>query len=209
MDGLTNTSDEREVTTPLQSTTENKRFSLLGVCTSMKPAPGASTRSAARGYLTCALRALVTSSLRIGYLDLREHPLPHFDGRTPAQIRNGLLEEVFSALTRANSLLLSVPCYWGGVSGVFKNFIDLTCGPLYELDPSATTVFYRKPVGLFIVGADSDSAHQGALQATTILTSTGAHVVGDPVILSNPRHATTNSAETIEQLTALGRRLVA
>jgi NAD(P)H-dependent FMN reductase len=156
---------------------------LLGVCASMKPADTAVTRA----ILCYALDTISTVYPAVSLLDLRDHALPFFDGRAGSQYGDPTLDMVSSCVDRAPSLLLAVPAYWSGVSGVFKNFIDTTCGAAYNLVPPIRTVFTGKLVGLLIVGADERSATCGAEHAVEIMESTGATLAGDPVIVSNPR----------------------
>ena len=160
---------------------------LLGVCASLKPAPGYPSRSAARSLLYHALDTVATIYPDTNFLDLRDHPPPFFDGRMPEKYDDASLQFVRECIERAGALLLSVPAYWSGVSGVFKNFIDVSCGPVYDMDDSFTTIFTNKFVGLVVVGADKASARAGVDQARQILLSTGANVVGTPVMVANPR----------------------
>ena len=189
---------------------EQSQYALLGICASMKPAPGIVGKSAAREFLTQAIGIVAEthSDRRIGLLCMREHPLPFFDGRLPEAVPNNSISSVLKALERSNSLLVSVPCYWGAVSGVFKNFIDVTCGPAYEMGAAWRTVFHGKKVGLFIVGADENSAQQGTAQAQQIFQSVGAKVVGAPVVLVNPRKSTGSAREILKGITSLSESLL-
>jgi len=38
-------------------------------------------------------------------------------------------EEVFGKVSRADVLIIGSPCYWGGVTGIMKNFFDRHTGP--------------------------------------------------------------------------------
>lgn len=160
---------------------------LLGVSTSLKPALGRSGRSAARDLLTGALEVVRQVTPHVRLLDLREQRLPFFDGRHSHEYDDPVVDRVRSDVSRAGALLVSVPSYWSGVSGVFKNFVDVLCGPAYDLRDKATTVFTGKPVGFLVVGADVASAEAGAAQAQQILSSTGARLVGEPVVVADPR----------------------
>jgi NAD(P)H-dependent FMN reductase len=182
--------------------------SLVGICASMKPAPGLTNKSAAREFLSRALLALETVDHPVGMLCLRRTPLPFFDGRLPEDVSDAHVQLVLSYLQNTPRLLFSVPCYWGGVSGVFKNFIDVLCGPLYDMPEGRKTVFHDKPVGLFVVGADTQSSERGAEQASHILSMAGARIIGTPVILGNPRRSTTSNAQVLGKLTDLGRNIL-
>jgi NAD(P)H-dependent FMN reductase len=181
---------------------------LLGICASMKPAPGLTNKSAAREFLSQALLDLKSAQQPVGMLCLRRTPLPFFDGRLPEDVSDANVRSVLSHLQNTSRLLFSVPCYWGGVSGVFKNFIDVLCGPLYDMPEGRKTIFHDKPVGIFVVGADAQSSERGAEQASHILSMAGARIVGSPVILANPRNSSTSSAQIIVELTDLGRKLL-
>jgi NAD(P)H-dependent FMN reductase len=176
--------------------TEVGASTLLGVCASMKPADTAVTRA-----LVCyALESISTVYPAVALLDLRDHALPLFDGRAGAQYGHPTLDLVSSCVDRAPSLLLAVPAYWSGVSGVFKNFVDTLCGAAYNLTPPYKTVFTGKLVGLLVVGADERSAAAGARHAVEIMESTGARLAADPVIVSNPRGKGVDAALLSRQL---------
>lgn len=181
---------------------------LLGVSFSLKPAPGRQGRSAARSMLCRVMRVVANAYSDCLLLDLRDQTLPFFDGRMPHEQDAPALKFAWSCINRAGALLLSVPAYWSGVSGVFKNFVDVLCGPVYDMDSDAVTVFAGKPVGLLIVGADDASAQAGSDQARQILLSTGARLVGTPVVISNPRSSTVEDLELAShELIALGAEL--
>ena len=170
--------------------TEVAAGTLLGICTSLKPADNAVTRS----ILCYALDSIATVYPAVSLLDLRDHPLPFFDGRAGSEYGDRTLTMVSSCVDRTASLLVAVPAYWCGVSGVFKNFVDTLCGAAYNLAPPYRTVFTGKFVGLLVVGADERSAASGARHAVEIMESTGAQLAGDPVIVSNPRGRGVNAA---------------
>jgi NAD(P)H-dependent FMN reductase len=161
---------------------------VLGVSGSMKPATG-DGRSAARSLLVHTLETLASVYEDVALLDLAVHPLPHFDGRFASERDDANLELAVACAERCGAFLLSVPAYWAGVSGVFKNFVDVLCGPAYDLPPGAGTPFSEKPTGVVVVGADEESAVAGAEQAQRILASVGARLVADPVVVANPREA--------------------
>ncbi len=141
------------------------------------------------------------------FLDLRDQPLPFFDGRLPHNHDDLSLKFVWSCIDRAGALLLSVPAYWSSVSGVFKNFVDTLCGPAYDMEGEVVTVFTNKPVGLLIVGADDASARAGVDQAQQIMLSIGACLVGQPVVISNPRSGDVEADILSRELIALGAEL--
>jgi NAD(P)H-dependent FMN reductase len=180
---------------------------LLGVCASLKPPPGRADRSAVRSLLAYALDAVADTYPEVALLDLRDHPPPFFDGRLPEDREDAALRFAWSCVDRAGALLLAVPGYWCGVSGVFKNFVDTLCGPRYDLPDPVVTVFTGKAVGLLVVGADDASAAAAADQAGRIMASTGAALVGRPVVLGNPRGGTANWDAVSGELIALAAEL--
>jgi len=181
---------------------------VLGVCTSLKPAPGREGKSAARSLLAHTLSTLRTAYPNVSLLDLHDHPVPFFDGRLPQEHDDASLKFVLACVERAGALLLSVPAYWSGVSGVFKNFVDVLCGPAYDMEGRIETAFSEKPIGLLIVGAEGVSARAGAEQAWQIMQSVGASLVGEPVVVSNPRSGSVDLEATHDELVTLGAELV-
>ncbi len=180
---------------------------LLGICTSLKPASDREGRSATRSLLSYTLNALSAVYPSVSLLDLRDHPPPLFDGRMPHEYGDPALEFTWSCVNRAGALLLAIPAYWSGVSGVFKNFVDVLCGPAYDLEEEAATVLTEKPVGLLIVGADEASASAGAEQAHSVMLSTGAKLVGQPVVVANLRSMPTEADGLARELIGLGAAL--
>lgn len=178
---------------------------VLGICTSLKPALGRDQKSAARGLLHYALGTLVSVYPNVMLLDLRDHVPPPFDGRLPIEHPDEQLHFIYDCVDRAGALLVSIPAYWSGVSGVFKNFVDVLCGPAYDL-PSPHTVFSGKPVGLIVVGADDSSARCGEQQARIILESCGAVLATGSLAFGNLRGETLEP-ESIALLPALAAEL--
>lgn len=180
---------------------------LLGICTSLKPARGTERASATRSFLNYSLETVRGVYHDTYTLDLRDHMLPFFDGRMPHEYQCPELDFVRSCVERSGALLLSVAAYWSGVSGVFKNFVDTLCGPAYDLDGTAETVFTNKPVGLLIVGADLPSAEAGVAHARQIMSSTGAVIAGEPVAIANPRAGNLDSESLSRELVLLAAQL--
>ena len=181
---------------------------LLGVSASMKPAPGQATRSAVRSLLAFALQGVARVHPDVRLLDLREHPFPLFDGRMPSALEHPEVDLALACLARAGGILLAVPAYWSGVSGVFKNFVDVCCGPAYDMEGPARTVFVGKPTGLLVVGADEASAREGAADAERILTSVGARLVAPALRLANPRALEGDSRSLAGDLLAVAAAVV-
>ncbi len=181
--------------------------SLLGLSTSLKPSLGTEGSSATRLILLRSLEAIGRVYDRVALLDLRQHPIPFFDGRLPNEYDNAAVGFCHECITRAAAVWLSAPAYWCGVSGVFKNLIDVLCGPAYDLDNPGETVFTGKPVGLLVVGTDHETALRGSEQARVIMNSTGARLIGEPVVIANPRAGLSDEEAVRRNLLVLGGEL--
>ncbi len=199
--------DNKHLVRVVSSAEQVTSTTLLGVCTSLKPAHGVESSSATRSCLNYSLQAVAVVYPDTYLLDLRDHTLPFFDGRMPHEYQCADLEFVRSCIDQAGALLLSIPAYWSGVSGVFKNFVDTLCGPAYDLDGLAQTVFTNKPVGLLIVGADLASTEAGVAHARQIMSSTGAVIAADPVAIANPRAGRLDAESLSRELVLLGAQL--
>jgi NAD(P)H-dependent FMN reductase len=134
-------------------------------------------------------------------------PPPLFDGRAPSDRADDNLRFTHGCVERAGGLLVAVPAYWAGVSGVFKNLVDVLCGPAYDLPQPAVTVLSGKPTALLVVGADAESARAGVLDAERVMTSAGARLVTSPVSVANPRAGLPDAAAVSRELVALGAQL--
>jgi NAD(P)H-dependent FMN reductase len=180
---------------------------LLGICASLKPGPGQEGKSASRSLLLYALETIRAVYPHVALFDLRQNPVPLFDGRLPEEYEDAHVKFSMSCVASAGALLLSVPAYWSGVSGVFKNFVDVICGASYKKPASAETIFAGKPVGLLVVGSDRQSGFAGADQASTIMKSTGAVLVAKPVVISDLHASNLDTDNLSAELIALGGEL--
>ncbi|MDX1389198.1 MAG: NAD(P)H-dependent oxidoreductase [Acidobacteriota bacterium] len=160
---------------------------VLAVCASHKGGAAHPSRSAVRSLLTVAVDEVARVYPAIEILDLRDHPLPLFDGRTLNDVASPGVDEAARRVGEAKALLFGIPAYWSAVSGGFKNFIEVLCGPAYDLAPPYATPFVGKPVGILVVGADIASASRGVAQALDIVEHIGAVPVGEPVSIADPR----------------------
>lgn len=158
---------------------------VLAICGSRKPAPETGGRSAARELLRAVCQGITLAGHSPGWLDLRDLQLPQFDGRMPGQYGSPDLDRAVAAVAAAGTLIWSVPAYWGGPSGVVKNFLDVLGGPAYDAPPDQPPPLAGKVAALLVVGADhiAGPAALGAMRLT--LASMGAwvapraEVVGD------------------------------
>lgn len=180
---------------------------LLGISTSIKPGVGQQGRSATRSILVYALDSIGKVYSDVAILDLRTFPLPLFDGRSTERYDNPNVALYSESISRAGSILFSIPAYWCGVSGVFKNLVDVLCGPSY-INASSQTLFSQKIIGMILVGADEASSISGARQAGEILISTGATVVREPVVVCNSSFGSACDETLSADLLALGGQLI-
>ena len=165
------------------------RDSLLAVCATMKPGPGSSGQSATRSLVEETLiNQIGAVYCNVHVLDLRETPVPFFQGLLPEKIDDPHFQRAYQELDSCGAVLFAIPAYWAGVSGVFKNFIDVVCGPVYDFVEGRKTVFQGKPAGILVVAADEASAEPAAVQASTTLRMAGALLIGNPVTVVNPRN---------------------
>lgn len=182
---------------------------LLLLCGSKKPAPHSDRKSATREVLKVARDGIVDMGLadQVAFLDVREMDLPWFDGRTAQEYDNPDLQRLVDHVEKATCLILSVPAYWGGPSGVFKNMIDLIGGPLYELD-DAHKPFHNKLIGLIVIGASEGDAQATLTTLKSTLESMGAWCEFDHVVIDNPRTAP-NQEKLLQEAYTLGRTVAA
>jgi NAD(P)H-dependent FMN reductase len=160
---------------------------ILAVCGSRKPAPGVNGRSAARELLRVVCHGMTEAGADHGWLDLRDLELPLFDGRGPDAYPDPDLARAAASVAAAEVLVLSVPAYWGGPSGVVKNFLDLLGGPAYDAPPDRPPPLSGKVMALLVVGADpvSGPAALGAMRLT--LATMGAWVAPRAEVIGDPR----------------------
>ncbi len=158
--------------------------SVLLLCGSRKPGPDRpQQRSAARELLKYARRGVRATGVAHTWLDLRELDLPFWDGRRAAELSCPDLDRLAEALFGCRVLLLAAPAYWGALSGVLKNTLDLL----------GQQPFAGLTVVPLVVGQDDASAWLGLGQLHTVMSRLGATVtttelvVGDPPSLADPK----------------------
>lgn len=162
--------------------------SILLICGSRKPAPGKKIPSAARELLKVIQEGIKNAGGKINLIDLREVELPFFDGRTLDEYKNRDLNSAYDLINKSCLIVFSVPSYWGGPSGVVKNFLDLLGGPKYRDQTNQESPFKNKIVGLLIVGDDDVSSQNSYTDMRTILNALGAWTLPNNVVIGNPRH---------------------
>lgn len=176
---------------------------VLGISTSMKPGPGVEgVRSATTNILRIVLNMASRNGLKAAMLDLRDVPIPLFDGRSIDQRPEKSCSVVMEALESSTVLCCTVPAYWSGYSGVFKNFVDVVGGAHYD-DENPVTLLSGKRLGLIVVGADQVSADMAAGQAETTLAHIGAELIAKPISLTNPRRIPWDEAKVLKSFADL------
>jgi NAD(P)H-dependent FMN reductase len=176
---------------------------VLAICGSRKPAPESGGRSAARELLRTVCHGMTLAGTTPDWLDLRELALPLFDGRMPEQYGSPDLTRAMADVAAAETLVLSVPAYWGGPAGVVKNFLDVLGGPAYDAPPGTPLPLAGKVAALLVVGADpvSGPAALGAMRMT--LASMGAWVAPRAEVVGDLR-AVRSVAPLLERLKDFG-----
>ncbi|MCM2446906.1 MULTISPECIES: NAD(P)H-dependent oxidoreductase [unclassified Rahnella] len=153
-----------------------------------KPAPSVQGNSATRTLLNNALEKVTPHYDSFKYYDIRDMDLPFFDARETKLYNSLDLNNLLTDLVKAKGVFLGVPGYWSGVSGCFKNLIDLICGAHYDsLEPE--TVLKGKYFAGFSVGTDNLTTLRTAEQTYSILVSTGALPAERIIPIPNPRSA--------------------
>lgn len=142
-------------------------------------------KSASRSLVNAGAE-LIRPHVAVTVLDLATQPLPHYAGYLPQEHPDEVVRELRAHVDEADALVLGIPCYWGMPAGPLINFIDLVCGPAYDLD-RLDTPFTGTGVGVLLVGADDASAEQAIAPVTTMVSALGASLIGEPLVVANPR----------------------
>lgn len=159
--------------------------SFLAICGSRKPAPGVEGRSAARELLHAVVLGMTEAGVQPSRLDLRELSLPMFDGRGDYDSPDLTLST--EAIRAADVVVLSVPAYWGGPSGVVKNFLDVLGGAAYDLPPELPLPLAGKVFALLVVGSDPVSGPAALAAMRMTLNAMGAWVAPRAEVVGNLR----------------------
>lgn len=163
-----------------------KRGPILVICGSRKPAPGKTTPSAARELLKVVQEGIKEGGGRTEIIDLREKELPFFDGRFIEEYKNKDLSQIYNLIKKSPVIVMSIPAYWSGPSGVVKNCLDLLGGPKYKNQQNQESPFKNKIVGLLIVGDDDRSSQNAYTFILTTLNALGAWITPKNIVIGNP-----------------------
>lgn len=175
------------------------KTSVLLICGSKKPAKGKNTPSAARELLKVVDQGIKKSGGKTTWIDLRNITLPFFDGRSIEEYSSKDLQIVVEQIKSASILIISIPAYWGGASGVIKNLFDLLGGPKYRSPEEIVLPLEKKLIGLLIVGDDDISASIACMHMRQVFTMLGAYVLPRDIVVGNP--------QKIKEVTSLFRQL--
>jgi NAD(P)H-dependent FMN reductase len=167
---------------------------VLLLCGSRKPGPDRPRqRSASRELLRYARRGVRATGVPHTWLDLRDLDLPFWDGRRAPDLGCQDLDRLVDAVAGCRVLLLAAPAYWGALSGVVKNALDLLGG-----EPFAGVT-----VVPLVVGQDDASAWLGVGQLRTVMARLGATVTTTELVVGDPR-ALTDPTAVIRDAQRLG-----
>lgn len=112
----------------------------------------------------------------VQYVDLKEFPLPVYDGDDEAETglpANALrLKEIFNA---ADGMLISCPEYNSGYSGALKNTIDWVSRRLEGEKP--LSAFRDKPVAVMAAGPGAGGGRRMLPTLRLLLSNLGMHVL--------------------------------
>lgn len=141
---------------------------------------------------------------RVTELDLREHPLPLYDGDLEAQ--GGLPEEAMKLkgiFLEHDALLIASPEYNSGISGVLKNAIDWVSRPVQGQPPLAA--FRGKVAGLMSASTGVMGGLRGLAQLRSILSNINVLVIPEQLTVSKAAEAFAENGSLKDQ--AHGERL--
>lgn len=160
---------------------------ILTICASRKSEDGRFQRpSAVRSLLAAAREGLRRVGKSDTYLDFASVDLPPFEGLPLADYDGTDAAAVAGALAEADTVVLGAPAYWGGLSGLAKNFIDLSGGADYSRESAPRTPWAGKCVAMLVVGAAVGDAQRGHAQLAYALEAQGASLFPHALVLDRP-----------------------
>lgn len=161
---------------------------VLTICGSKKGEGGLMARpSAARSLLGIAEEGLRRESIEPARVDFCALDLPLFEGVPLSSYSQADVAAFSRQIADYPAFILSAPAYWGGPSGLVKNFLDLLGGPAYAHDEAQTSPFDGKRVALIAIGAAWGDAARASEQLQYALDRMGARVAQSPLCLDDPR----------------------
>lgn len=153
------------------------------------------TESYNRKLLAVAVRGAVAAGAHVTTLDLRDHPLPLYDGDLEA--REGLppaAQALKDLLLAHQGLLIAAPEYNGSISGVLKNALDWASRPVAGRG-DGTAGFRGKAAALLAASPGRWGGLRGLAHVRDILGNLGCLVLADQVTTSGAATAFTEAGE--------------
>lgn len=179
---------------------------ILLICGSMKPPLNKKTPSAAREFLKIVQQGIHKTGGQTQFIDLRDMRLPFFDGREKiVEYKNKDLLGIKKAIHDSDIVIISIPAYWSGPSGVVKNLIDLLGGPRYRKNIEDSP-FKRKIIGFVIVGDTEESAQSTSVSIRNAINAQEGIVLPISMVIGNP-HDVQNISGLMQKLYAYGKSL--
>jgi len=169
------------------------------------------TESFNKKLVKIAMEGAKAAGAEVTYVDLRDLPMPLYDG--DLEIQQGLSDNVkkFKALLMEHDgLLISAPEYNSGISGVLKNTIDWASRPLPGEAPLAC--FTGKITAIMSASPGVLGGLRGLVQVRSILSNIKVLVLPDQMAIPKANEAfnadgTLKDVKQQDAIESLGRSL--
>lgn len=138
--------------------------------------------------IACSAQAAEAAGANVTLIDLRDYPLPLYDGdleNDEGMPANAM--ELFKLMKPSHGLLISCPEYNSAISGVMKNVIDWLSRPIPD-EPSLAA-FTNKTAGLLAASPGRMGGVRGLASVRSILGNLGVFVVPKQFGLANASEA--------------------
>jgi multimeric flavodoxin WrbA len=179
---------------------------ILLICGSMKPPLNKKTPSATRELLKIVQQGIHKAGGSTQFVDLRDMLLPFFDGREKiSEYKNKDLLAIYKVIHKSDMIVISIPAYWGGPSGVVKNLIDLLGGPRYRKNTEVSPL-KGKIIGFMIVGDTEESAQSASVFIQNAINSQGGLALSNSIVIGNP-HGVKNLNDLMQKFYMYGKSL--
>ncbi|MGY1917463.1 NADPH-dependent FMN reductase [Pseudomonas tolaasii] len=162
-----------------------------------------STRKASLNVklLNLAVAAAQVKGVQVTQIDLREFPLPIYDGDLEAV--SGVPENALQLrelLLTHDGLLIASPEYNGSVTALLKNTLDWCSRPADGIDGLAP--FRGKAVGLMAASLSPFGGLRGIIDLRGIMAKMGAVVLAEDVAIASAQNAFDATGAFVESNTA-------
>lgn len=159
--------------------------------------------------LNLAVAAAQERGAQVTHIDLREFPLPIYDGDLEAT--SGVPEnavQLRELLLTHDGLLIASPEYNGSVSALLKNTLDWCSRPANGVEGLAP--FRGKAVGLMAASLSPFGGLRGIIDLRGIMAKMGAVVLAEDVAIASAQNAfdptdafvDSNTAKLVDQFTS-------